>query len=78
MDGSISDDNLFGNYDQEEDKMDIVESTSDPGEDDDELSLNNADTQVWLLKVPKFLAEKWAAVAEADQELGTVEVPDAG
>ncbi|KND05055.1 transcription factor IIF subunit TFG2 [Spizellomyces punctatus DAOM BR117] len=77
-------DGLFGEVDsQDEHKMDVDngESTKikpmmmDEDEDAEELGLDNADTQVWLVKVPKFLAEKWASVEMEDQELGSIDVP---
>ncbi|KAI8907096.1 transcription initiation factor IIF, beta subunit-domain-containing protein [Powellomyces hirtus] len=44
-------------------------------DEDDELRLDSAHTQLWLVKVPNFLAEKWNEIAADDRELGTVEIP---
>ncbi|KAF9165595.1 hypothetical protein DFQ26_009727 [Actinomortierella ambigua] len=39
-----------------------------------DLDLAKGNTQAWLVKVPKFLADKWASVNEDGQILGTVRI----
>ncbi|GAN05258.1 transcription factor TFIIF complex beta subunit Tfg2 [Mucor ambiguus] len=54
----------------------------DPGsldgviDDDDaeDLKLDDVNTKVWLVKVPKFLAEKWRAVDEDNVNLGSIRI----
>jgi transcription initiation factor TFIIF subunit beta len=43
-------------------------------DDDDTMDMNHLDRKVWLVKVPKFLADKWLNVEEADVELGRLRV----
>ncbi|KAI7857493.1 transcription initiation factor IIF, beta subunit-domain-containing protein [Circinella umbellata] len=43
-------------------------------DDDDDLKLDNADTKVWLVKVPKFLANKWKQVDEDNVNLGSIRI----
>ncbi|CDS10000.1 hypothetical protein LRAMOSA02677 [Lichtheimia ramosa] len=45
-------------------------------DDDDDLKLDDADTKVWLVKVPKFLAQKWKEVDQDDVNLGSVRIYD--
>ncbi|KAJ3158116.1 hypothetical protein HDU86_003068 [Geranomyces michiganensis] len=71
------DEDLFGSDDErmDLDELDRKLMKDDLADEDDELRLDEADTELWLVKVPNFLAEKWAEVAADDLELGTVEVP---
>ncbi|KAI9488212.1 transcription initiation factor IIF, beta subunit-domain-containing protein [Zychaea mexicana] len=43
-------------------------------DDDDDLKLDSADTKVWLVKVPKFLADKWKKVDQDNVNLGSVRI----
>lgn len=43
---------------------------------DEELDLERAEQKVWLVKVPRFLMEKWSAVQEEGVILGRVRVYD--
>ncbi|KAI8138317.1 transcription initiation factor IIF, beta subunit-domain-containing protein [Fennellomyces sp. T-0311] len=43
-------------------------------DDDDDLKLDNSDTKVWLVKVPKFLADKWNSVDQDNVSLGSVRI----
>ncbi|KAI9103282.1 transcription initiation factor IIF, beta subunit-domain-containing protein [Phlyctochytrium arcticum] len=47
----------------------------DDDEDAEEFGLGGANAQVWLIKVPKFLAEKWTAVQNEGQDLGSISIP---
>jgi transcription initiation factor TFIIF subunit beta len=43
----------------------------------DDFNLDGQDTKVWLVKVPKFLAEKWAEInTEPGVELGVIRIHD--
>jgi transcription initiation factor TFIIF subunit beta len=44
------------------------------GDEDDDLKLDNADTKVWLVKVPKFLFERWNTIDEDNINLGSVRI----
>ncbi|KAJ3164539.1 hypothetical protein HDU88_005185 [Geranomyces variabilis] len=70
-------DDLFGSDDErmDLDELDRKMMKDDLADEDDELRLDEADTELWLVKVPNFLAEKWAEVAADDLELGTLELP---
>ncbi|KDN53172.1 hypothetical protein K437DRAFT_253500 [Tilletiaria anomala UBC 951] len=46
-------------------------------EPDEDLDLSEAHNQVWLVKVPKFLAEGWGKITKESLHLGTVRVYDA-
>jgi TFIIF, beta subunit N-terminus len=43
-------------------------------EPDEDLDLNEAHNQVWLVKVPKFLWDGWSKVKQDGVHLGTVRV----
>ncbi|KAI8391768.1 transcription initiation factor IIF, beta subunit-domain-containing protein [Radiomyces spectabilis] len=43
-------------------------------EDAEDLRLDSADTKVWLVKVPKFLANKWKTVDQDNVNLGSVRI----
>ncbi|KAI9025244.1 transcription initiation factor IIF, beta subunit-domain-containing protein [Phycomyces nitens] len=43
-------------------------------EDAEDLKLDNANTKVWLVKVPKFLANKWKAIDQDNVNLGSVRI----
>ncbi|KAI9312405.1 transcription initiation factor IIF, beta subunit-domain-containing protein [Dichotomocladium elegans] len=55
-----------------EDDHGPIETIDD--DDDDDLKLDSADTKVWLVKVPKFLAEKWRAVDQDNVNLGSIRI----
>jgi len=38
------------------------------------LKMDNADRKVWLVKVPKFLFEKWSKVSEEGVDLGQLKI----
>ncbi|KAJ1910411.1 hypothetical protein IWQ60_010672 [Tieghemiomyces parasiticus] len=48
------------------------------GMDDDgeDLRLDDINTKVWLVKIPKFLAEKWGDIDEENVDLGKVRIYD--
>ena len=53
-----------------------VGDVDDEFEDSDDeimLNLNKKDTKVWLVKVPKFVAEKWSE-QPAGEELGKLRI----
>ncbi|KAF8168765.1 transcription initiation factor IIF, beta subunit [Pholiota molesta] len=41
---------------------------------DEQLMLDQGNGRIWLVKVPKFLMERWAAVAQEDVHLATLRV----
>ncbi|KAI7865483.1 transcription initiation factor IIF, beta subunit-domain-containing protein [Spinellus fusiger] len=43
-------------------------------EDAEDLKLDSVDTKVWLVKVPKFLANKWKSVEQDNVNLGSVRI----
>lgn len=43
-------------------------------DDAEDLKLDDVNTKVWLVKVPKFLAEKWRSVDEDDVNLGSIRI----
>ncbi|KAI8823086.1 transcription initiation factor IIF, beta subunit-domain-containing protein [Fimicolochytrium jonesii] len=81
---SSSDDEAASNKRKRE-ELDDPDADDLLAEEDEDLRLDDAETEVWLVKVPKFLAEKWTEVAEkggpgetGKQEevvLGTIDVP---
>ena len=42
--------------------------------EEDFVDTENADTKVWLVKVPKFVAEHWASIEEPGVELGRMRI----
>ncbi|KAI9478359.1 MAG: transcription initiation factor IIF, beta subunit-domain-containing protein [Benjaminiella poitrasii] len=43
-------------------------------DDAEDLKLDDANTRVWLVKVPKFLAEKWRDIDEDNVNLGSIRI----
>ncbi|KAI9301649.1 transcription initiation factor IIF, beta subunit-domain-containing protein [Cunninghamella echinulata] len=43
-------------------------------EDLEDLNMDNIDTKIWLVKVPKFLAAKWRDIDEDNVNLGSVRI----
>ncbi|KAL1931004.1 hypothetical protein VTP01DRAFT_10141 [Rhizomucor pusillus] len=43
-------------------------------DEDEDLKLDNADTKVWLVKLPAFLAERWNQIDEDDVDLGYIRI----
>ena len=43
-------------------------------EPDEDIDMRDADTQMWLVRVPRFLKETWSSVSEPDAKLGFVRV----
>jgi transcription initiation factor TFIIF subunit beta len=38
------------------------------------ISVENMDRKLWLVKIPRFVAEKWGNVQESGIELGKVRI----
>ncbi|KAI8899324.1 transcription initiation factor IIF, beta subunit [Globomyces pollinis-pini] len=53
--------------------MDIPDNLSDSS-DEDPIGIESKDTKVWLVKIPKFLADKWSSVQERGVELGKMRI----
>ncbi|RKP36064.1 transcription initiation factor IIF, beta subunit, partial [Dimargaris cristalligena] len=45
-------------------------------DDVEELDMDNLDTKIWLVKIPKFLAEKWTQASDTSVDLGKVRIYD--
>jgi transcription initiation factor TFIIF subunit beta len=43
-------------------------------DDKGDLSLENLDKKVWLVKVPRFLSDRWKHQAQEGQELGRIRI----
>lgn len=43
-------------------------------DDAEDLKLDDVNTKVWLVKVPKFLAEKWRSIDEDNVNLGSIRI----
>ena len=40
----------------------------------DDLGLDKSQTKVWLVKIPKFVSEKWSNITETGVELGKIRI----
>ncbi|ORX91171.1 hypothetical protein K493DRAFT_317464 [Basidiobolus meristosporus CBS 931.73] len=59
----------------EEDEEELVPIEEDHSNVD--LDLSSLDTKIWLVKVPKFLAEKWDKIEEDGLDMGKVRIFEA-
>jgi transcription initiation factor TFIIF subunit beta len=57
-------------------KPDVKPKVQPPLEEDEKLNIHPTfkDNNIWALKVPRFLLERWERVTEGGKELGTLVV----